>query len=179
MKRRHFLALASAAALPAHAAEPASPEPAPRDWWPDVKEVRTFTATSPDGVLQLKVALAPPDDATAKNDAPQRDMKLTRFDLSWDDKPVPIPRRLWSDLTGFRLQAVKVDESKLTENETLELLQFSRGLERPRLVVSPADNTALIEWQRPEEGGTNAMVRWMVSRGGTVLRHQEPPEGGC
>jgi hypothetical protein len=160
-------------------------------WWPMVNDVEHFRAVSAEGRLSLEVSLAKPGEeeleevkeAGAVVGYSLRGRPLVggfspgitiiaQFDLRWDDRPVPVPDRFWNDLAGFRLQVLAVDP------ETLDLAQRTRAeacqneLDRPRIVLSADEGTALIEWNRVDKMGLRSTFRWVVSRSGTVLRHR-------
>jgi len=196
MKRRSFLSCTSLTGLAAPVSAVAADSPSKDDpldlWWPMVTEVEHFRAVSVEGRLVLDVALAKPgheelepildEGVVVGYSLRGRPLVgpfkpgisvISVFELSWDDRPVPIPPRFWTDLAGFRLQTLAVDP------ETLDLEQRARAdacraeLDHPRIFLSADEGTALIEWQRLEKGGLHSTFRWVVSKWGTVLRHRQ------
>lgn len=104
---------------------------------------------------------------------------LTRFDLTWDGKAIPIPERFWNDIGGLMIQTTTVDPAKFKEEKHWEALDFIKGLMRPRLTLSADGGTVLIDWRRPEDCDSRSTYRWIVSKSGTVLRHRDCPPHYC
>jgi hypothetical protein len=143
------------------------------NWWAYVNEVDKFTAKSPDGRLKLIVELRPLDDVKVKEvktkgdgDVTQYYRKgrilpyllrwpnskmITRFDLSWDGKRVPIPKRFWNDIYEFTIDVSTVDEKTITGRAVYDYADFLHQLVQPRVILSEDGGTALITWQHGEE----------------------------
>jgi hypothetical protein len=198
MKRRSFLSMTGLAApLPSlttpvlNAAE--SPAPVEPDdlWWPMVNEVTRFKSVSIEGRLELEVALAHPGEEELEPILQEGTVigyslsgrpliggfvpgisVVTTFDLAWDGRPILIPERFWTDLSGFRLQTLSVDLATLDSEQRTRAASYQAKLDHPRLVLSADQGTALIEWDRPEKGVNHSTFRWIVSKSGTVLRHR-------
>jgi hypothetical protein len=104
---------------------------------------------------------------------------LTRFDLTWDGKAVPIPERFWSDLGGMRIQTSTLDPGKLKGEAHWKAVELLESLKCPRLTLSADGGTVLIEWVRPEDCDSRSTIRWIVSKSGNVLRHRDCPPHHC
>jgi len=160
-------------------------------WWPMVEEVDTYTAVSEEGRLELEVRLARPGEeelaaVTQHGSVVGYSLRgrpliggfvpgttvIAAFDLRWEGQPIAIPERFWNDLAGFRLQTLSVEMDTLDADQRARAQATLAELDRPRIVLSADEGTALIEWDRLEKGGLRSTCRWVVSRGGTVLRHR-------
>lgn len=104
---------------------------------------------------------------------------LTRFDLTWDGKPIQIPDRFWSDLAGLRIETSTLDPAKLKPEFQWRAQEFLENLEQPHLSLSADGGTVLIEWERPEECDGRSTIRWIISCSGNVLRHRHQPQHEC
>jgi hypothetical protein len=206
MNRRSFLAMSSlGAAIPVVAtAEEQIDNPEEMDWYETIySDALEFTAKAEveneEADIRLHVQLVRPADEEfieIKNEQgkfvayeyrgkvapeyfyPGRTL-LTRFDLTWDGKAIPIPERFWNDIGGLMIQTTTVDPSKFKEEKHWEALDFIKGLMRPRLTLSADGGTVLIEWRRPEDCDSRSTYRWIVSKSGTVLRHRDCPPHYC
>jgi hypothetical protein len=198
MKRRSFLSLSALSAVPV-AARAADEEPDADGWGTINEDALEFTAVTDDGNITLLVELfIPPEEEVTQamdekgehrcyqykgKDMPGRfwpgQSLLTRFDLTWDGKRIPIAERFWNDLAGLRIQTSTLDPEKLAPQLQWKAQQFLTGLWRPRLSTSADGGTILIEWERPEECDGRSMIRWIVSKSGTVLRHRHCPPHEC
>jgi|GEM_PF-2779291 len=105
---------------------------------------------------------------------------IKKFDFFWGKQQIEIPRRFWEDLCRFRIETVQIDSRKLSSRELFELNEFKGSLMRPRVFLSAEGCTALIEWERREDGcDSHSTTRWMISKSGTVLRHRHAPPHEC
>ena len=160
-------------------------------WWPMVEEVDAYTAVSEEGRLELDVQLARPGEeelatVTQRGAVVGYSLRgrpliggfvpgttvIAVFDLRWEGQPIVIPERFWNDLAGFRLQTLSVELGALDAEQRARAEATLAELDRPRIVLSADEGTALIEWDRLEKGGLRSTCRWVVSRAGTVLRHR-------
>jgi hypothetical protein len=206
MKRRSFLTMSAfSAAIPvvAHAAdEPAQLEEA--DWWETINsDALDYTAKvnheDQDIDIKLHVQLIRPDEkefieVRDKDDEfvayhykdkltpdyfyPGRTL-LTRFDLTWQGKAIPIPERFWNDIGGLWIQTSTVDPSKLEGEAHWKAIEFLESLKCPRLTLSADGGTVLVEWARPEDCDSRSTYRWIISKSGNVLRHRDCPPHHC
>lgn len=191
MDRRKFIGLA-AFATPVAAVAADGEQPPYEAWWEKTETVMEFDAYSPDRGVILSVALTvPPEKEVTEtlNDAgeltgyqwkhirlPADYMPggtyLTKFQLKWDGKEVPIPEKFWSDLVRLQVMDCKFSAKDVPEKFMWKFHEFLAGLYQPRVVKSMEGGTVLIEWIRTEECDSRSTIRWMVSRSGTVLRHR-------
>ena len=198
MKRRSFIALSAITAVPITAS--AADNDPEAGWWETVNnEGLKFKAVSETGNLVLEVELIRPSEEEVteildeKGDLVSYQSKgknqpypfypgstlLKRFELSWDGKAMEIPERFWNDLPGLRIQTSPLNPEKLAPDLQWKALEFLEKLEQPRLSLSAEGGTVLIEWKRPEECDSSSMIRWMVGKSGTVLRHRYCPPHEC
>jgi hypothetical protein len=195
MHRRKFITLA-ALGTPVALAADEKDEPPHEAWWGTVESPEKYTAESGEGNIKLNVELFfPPDDKVKEvadpegftsyhydgKKLPERWWKgeslLTKFELLWDGKPVPIEKRFWSDLAGFRIQVSPLEIKDVAEKHVAAFLEFLGSIHQPRVSLSADKGTILIEWNRSEECDSRSTIRWMVSRSGTVLRHRISSDG--
>lgn len=195
MDRRKFIGIA-AFATPV-AAIAADEEP-PYDAWNEKTEsVMEFQTFSPDRGLVLTVELTVPPEkevTQVQNDAGEMtgyqwinqkmpsnftpgSTYLTKFRFEWDGKEVSIPEKMWNDLACLTIQDCKVNPKDVPEKFAWKYHEFINGLLQPRVLRSMDGGTALIEWARPEECDSRSILRWMVGRSGTVLRHRAGSDG--
>jgi len=195
MDRRKFIGLA-AFATPV-AAVAAEEEPPYEAWAAKIESVLKFEAYSPDRGLILSVELTVPPEkevTETQNDAAEftsyqwKNIRmpadftpgstyLTKFQLKWDGKEVPIPERFWNDLARLTIMDCKVSPKDVPDKFGWKFHQFLADLQQPRVLRSIEGGTALIEWTRAEECDSSSTIRWMVSRSGTVLRHRSGTDG--
>jgi hypothetical protein len=186
MKRRSFLSLSALSAVPVVAG--AADEGPDAAWWETIdSDALTFQAVSEEGNLVLRVELVrPPEDEVTQvmdekgdhlhfaykgKEMPMRfwpgESLLTRFDLTWDGKAIHIPERFWNDSVS-RLHSPNIPLG--------DLFLFPLMTDHCSLGTSSSlsadGGTVLIEWERPEEGDGRSIIRWIVSKSGTVLRHR-------
>lgn len=197
MKRRSFLSLSALSAVPVVATADDAPEP---DWYETVNiENLKHRAVSNDGTITLQVVLfVPPEEEVTQvkdekgehrcyrykgKDMPNRfwpgQSLLTRFDLTWDSKVMNIPERFWNDLAGFRIETSTLAPKKLKPELQWKAGEFLENLRQPRVSLSAEGGTALVEWERPEECDSYSIIRWIISKSGTVLRHRHCPPHEC
>jgi len=152
--------------------------------WEKVREPSEFTAkcarfndgSYPD--IQLRVALKPGDPADPAAWWTMRN--LLKFELFWDQQPVIIPGRFWTDLSKMKIQVYPESEQrKVTEDKQWKLQKELEFLRQPRLSLSAGKGTVLIEWGRGEECDGHSTFRWMITRTGAVLRHHDLPWHEC
>jgi len=187
----------AAFAAPVAAAAAAEEEPPYEAWWEKTENVMKFTAWSPDRSLTLKVELTIPPEkeiTETQNDAGEMtgyqwknhrmptnftpgSTYLTKFLFEWEGKEIPIPEKLWNDMACMTIQDCKVNPKDVPEKFAWKFHKFLSDLQQPRVVRSVDGGTALIEWYRPEECDSHSMIRWMVGRSGTVLRHRAGTDG--
>lgn len=202
MKRRSFLSLSALSAIPVTAAAQTEDELSAlrSKWWETVTEdALSHKAASSDGSLVLHVELVKPDDSELttldrKDGTSFYQYKgrvlphprfwpgctvLTRFELSWDGKPVKIEDRFWNDLAGLVINTSRLDPATVKSAHRWEAENFLKQLRQPRVVISADGGTALIEWERGEECDGSSTIRWIVTRSGTVLRHRDEPPHEC
>ncbi len=173
-----------------------SAEDYPDEWWDSVKEVNEFTAVSQEGRLKLTVALIDPEPVVEKmvkgpnGDFPRHEYQgkllpldfypgrklLTKFELRWDGKLIPVEERFWNDLAGFEVEISTVDPKSIPiENRWRFKHEFSLQMLQPRIILSAEGGTVLIEWVKREDGDSQSTTRWIVTKSGTVLRHRDWP----
>jgi hypothetical protein len=194
MDRRRFIGLAAFATPVAATAEE---EPPYEKWWAKTESMMKFDAYSPDRGLILSVELTiPPDKEVAEiqNDAGEltgyqwKNIRLpadftpgstylTKFQLKWDGKEVPVAEKHWSDLARLRIMDCRVSMEDVTGKFAAKFFEFLADLYQPRIVRSMEGGTALIEWNRSEECDSSSTIRWMVSQSGTILRHRTGSDG--
>ena len=165
------------------------------DWWSKVKSVDKWTARSAEGNLRLTARLLiPPDDQLKRlfdedgtllgyefkgkrlpSGYERGSGILTGFELLWDGEKIAIPERFWADLFNLEIVTIDIDQSKFTNRQKMDFENVVAGLDQPRIYRSADGGTALIEWGRAEECDGHSMIRWIVSRKGTVLRHTLTP----
>ena len=195
MDRRKFIGLA-AFSVPV-AASAAEDEPPYNQWADHLKDTMKFKAFSPDRSLTLEVELIlPPENEItvaknaagemigyqwkgkimAENFAPGSTL-LTKFRFEWDGKPVAIPNRLWSDMAALKITECTLDPKTIDPKFAYNFHEFLAGLQQPRLLLSANNGTALIEWRRSEDCDSRSIIRWMIGRTGTVLRHRDTTDG--
>jgi len=195
MDRRKFIGL-TAFAVPV-AASAAEEEPPYNHWADHLKDTMKFKAFSPERSLTLEVELmVPPENEItdaknadgemigyqwkgkimAGNFAPGSTL-LTKFRFEWDGKPVAIPNRLWNDLAALKITECTLDPKTIEPKFAYHFHEFLEGLQQPRLLLSADNGTALIEWRRSEDCDSRSIIRWMVGRTGTVLRHRDTTDG--
>lgn len=104
---------------------------------------------------------------------------LSRFDLTWSGKAMPIPERFWSDLAGLDIETSTLDPAQLKSDLQWDAKKFLEALRQPRVMLSAEGGTALIEWVRPEECDARSTIRWIISKSGTILRHRHEPPHEC
>lgn len=179
------------------AATAAEEEPPYEEWWKSTGETMKFKAFSPDRSLTLEVELTiPPENeiTEATNDAGENvgyqwkekrmpvnfapgSTLLTKFHVEWDGKHIPVPDRLWADLAGLKVVDCTLNPKNIDPKFQWKFHQFLAGLEQPRLLLSAENGTVLIEWQRGEDCDSRSIIRWMLGRTGTVLRHRDFSDG--
>ena len=195
MDRRKFIGLT---AFAAPAASIAAEEKPPYDEWAEhLRDTMKFKAFSAERNLTLEVELIiPPENeiSEAKNAAGEMigyqwkgkvmagnfapgSTLLTKFRLEWDGKPVPIPNRLWNDLAALKITECNLDPKTIDPKFAYNFHEFLEGLQQPRILLSAENGTALIEWRRSEDCDSRSIIRWMVGRTGTVLRHRDFSDG--
>lgn len=200
MKRRSFLSLSAFSAVPAATVAGASTAAAAGDdleakrllhleWYKTVtSNLLSFKAVSPDDRVVLQVELVKPlpgeiarDKTTGVSHYKGKPLSdrywdgqtlLTGFDLTWDGKPVSIHPRFWADLVGLDISTSTLDPGSVQDIHRWDADEFLNGLRHPRVTVSADLGTALVEWERGEECDGRSMIRWIISRSGTVLRHR-------
>lgn len=200
MKRRSFLSLSALSAVPATTAVGTSTAAAAGDdleakrlryleWYKTVtSNLLSCKAVSPDDRVVLQVDLVKPlpeeitkDKTTGVSHYKGKPLSdrywdgqtlLTRFDLTWDGKPFRIHPRFWSDLVGLDISTSTLDPEGVQEIHRWEAYEFLNNLRQPRVTVSADLGTALVEWERGEECDGRSMIRWIIGRSGTVLRHR-------
>jgi hypothetical protein len=199
MKRRSFMSIAalSAISIPNVTAEE---ELTPDNWYHTVNENNlTHKAVSEEGKLILNVNLiTPADNEVTESRRKKGDFKcfryqgkdlpsgfypgsslVTRFDLTWDGRPVKIPGRFWNDLARLQIETSTLNPEKLKPELRWKAHGFLEHLKQPRVILSAEGGTALIEWDRSEECDGRSTIRWIVTRSGTVLRHRYEPRHDC
>ena len=126
--------------------------------------------TYPD--IQLHVALKPVDSG----DPGERwnNPNVTRFDLVWDKRNVVIPRRFWDDIARMPLQSYPEAElQRIPAEQRWKIEEQIQRLRRPNLSLSAGKGTVMIEWTRGEECDSSSTFRWLITKGGIVLRHHD------
>lgn len=194
MHRRKFIGLAALSTPAALAAEAESDVPY-EAWWDAIDNPTEYTAAT-DGILELKVTLFTPPEGSVKevengdgsvhyqlegkrlpdNFSPGHAL-LTKFEFSWDGKTISVDKRFWNDLCGLQVQSSKLKLEDIKPQHLKPFLEFLQSLQQPRVILSHDKGTALIEWERNEECDSRSMIRWMISRTGTVLRHRHGHDG--
>jgi len=101
---------------------------------------------------------------------------ITKFDLTWDSKHIPIDPRFWKDLVNWRILTSPLKEEVVGYPLWPDFKQYLDHIDQPRVMLSEDGGTVLIEWALPGECDSLSMVRWIISKDGTVLRHREPPD---
>jgi hypothetical protein len=206
MNRRSFFKLSAAAAVAAvtpltaeeFSAQSSSETPEP-NWWDTIEETFTHEAQSDEGSLRLRVTLITPDNITERTTNVDQDdviryefegallpsdftpdqNLLRAFRFTWDDRVIQIPKSLWWNLSGLRLQTSTLDPMTVPFENRFAAEQFLAGLMQPRLTLSADSTTAMIEWQRSEDCDSRSTIRWLISRSGTVLRHRYSEGCAC
>ena len=199
MKRRAFLSLSALSAASVPIAKAAADEPDPQ-WHETISsDTLKFKATTEEGELVLQVEIMRPAERDISESTDEegnlryylykgREMPypfhpgttlLTRFDLTWDGKVIPIPERFWNDLPGLRIETSTLDPDTLKPDLQWLAVEFLESLDQPRLSLSADGGTVLIEWVRPEECDSRSTIRWIISKSGTVLRHRLCPPHEC
>ncbi|MEO8353275.1 MAG: hypothetical protein ABI680_16220 [Chthoniobacteraceae bacterium] len=169
------------------------------DWWEQVTEVDHLTVHSEEGTLRLRVELFFPSGEEIEQ-RPAEDGETTRFyyrgkrlpdtywptcsllhrfDFFWNDQQIDVPRRFWADLCRLRLQMIEPSPPGLSDQEQVQFADFVSRLDQPHVFLSADGGTALVEWERPEDCDRHSMIRWMISKKGTVLRHTFTPPDEC
>ena len=196
MHRRKFITLAALGTPVALAADDKKDEPPHEAWWGTIESREKFTAESGEGNIKLNVELFfPPEDKVKEITNPEGftnysydgktlpdrwwkgESLLTKFELSWDGKSIPIEKRFWSDLAGFRIQVSPLEIKDVAEKHVSAFLDFIGKIHQPRISLSADKGTILIEWERSEECDSHSTIRWMVAKSGTVLRHRTSHDG--
>ncbi len=195
MHRRKFLAVAALGPSAALAAEGKGEAPY-ETWWNAVESPDEFTAESGEGDVSLMVVLfRPPGEAVKEvkdkdgstsyqydgKKLPERywpgESLLKKFELRWSGKTVGIDPRFWSDLAGLKIQDSLFRVEDISPDHVGAYFDFLGKLQQPRLTFSADRGTVLIEWKRSEECDSHSVIRWIVSRSGTVLRHRHAHDG--
>jgi len=191
MHRRKFITLAALGTPVALAADEKDKDAPPHEaWWGTIETPEKHTAEGEDDI-KLSVALFFPKDDQVKEVTDPKgftyytydgkrlsdrwwpgESLLTKFDFSWGGKSIPIEKRFWSDLAGFRIQVSPLDIKDIAEKHIQAFLEFLGDLYQPRVSLSADKGTILIEWSRSEECDGRSTIRWMVSKSGTILRHR-------
>lgn len=178
----------------------AEQEASPQEkWWEGVSETLKFTAKAEDGDATLSVELYVPDEKQIKElkdpegaitgysldgkKMPERfwpgSNMIRKFELAWEGKKIEIPQRFWEDLAGFVIQESPLDVAKLPPGQQADATEFLESLKRPHVFISADGGTILIEWERGEECDSHSVIRWMITKGGVVLRHRHTPPHEC
>lgn len=168
-------------------------------WWQGVSEILKFTAKAEEGNATLNVELYVPAEKQIKElkdpdgtltgysmdgkKMPERfwpgSSLIKKFELVWDGKPIEIPKRFWEDLAGFTIQSSSLEVDKLPSEQQAAAAEFLENLTRPHVSISADGGTILIEWERGEECDGHSVIRWMITKGGVVLRHRHTPPHEC
>ncbi|RYD50010.1 MAG: hypothetical protein EOP83_24525, partial [Verrucomicrobiaceae bacterium] len=199
MKRRTFLSLASATPVmvPGLQAEPEAAVDAARTAWTEtISRDYSGTFVSEEGDLRLEVALITKDDEViekevAEGDGPTttytfrgeklppyvrpEDGVLKAFRFTWDGREIPIAKRFWNDFGGCLIQSTPLKKSQIPKELHPEFDEFLAGLDAPKVILSADGGTALIEWRIVDTEaccGHRATVRWIIGKGGAVMRHR-------
>lgn len=209
MKRRSFLALATAAPIGlAHSAEEQGGaeerlERIRAGWSEHTNPVKSGVFTSSEGNLRLEVALIDDDDEFTEEiikvddeeehvftfegmrlprwHRPQ-DGIIKRFRFFWDEREIPVEKRFWNDFGGCRIEKTKLTIDTIPRDQQYEFSEFLEELEGPKVILSADGGTALIEWRVLDVGeccGHRATVRWIISKNGTVMRHRHTTPNPC
>ena len=196
MHRRKFITLAALGTPVALAAdEKKTDEPPYEAWWGTLESPEKFTAEADDDIKLSVELFFPPEDKVKEVEEPggtvsylydgkklperwwKGESILTKFDLSWGGKSIPIDKRFWSDLAGFRVQVTPLEIKDVADKHVSAFLEFLGNIHQPRISLSADKGTVLIEWSRPEECDGRSVIRWMVAKSGTVLRHRNSHDG--
>jgi hypothetical protein len=194
MDRRKFIAVA-ALALPVALGAEEKDDPPYEAWWGTVESPGKFNAKAEDNIRLSVELFFPPDDKVKEVEDPsgfvgytyegkklperwwRGESILTKFELTWDGKPIPIDKRFWNDLAGFRIQVSPLEVKDVPDKHVSAFLEFLGNIHQPRVSLSADKGTILIEWSRSEECDGRSVIRWMVSKSGTVLRHRNSHDG--
>lgn len=107
---------------------------------------------------------------------------LKTFRFFWDGKEIQVPDRFWKDVGGFRLEKCSFAGEKLTPEETLQVEEWTANLLCPQVILSADGGTAMVEWPIIDTHaccGHQATLRWLISRGGHVMRHRHTMPNPC
>ena len=75
---------------------------------------------------------------------------VTRFELRWGGREIPVADRFWNDLPRLRLRKILLPDRPLDEEEKFAYIMQQRE-NTLSLKISEHGGTVLISWQRPEE----------------------------
>ncbi|MCW1923584.1 hypothetical protein OKA05_13550 [Luteolibacter arcticus] len=206
MKRRTFLSLASVTPVmvPRLQAEPEDHAGTARAAWAETVVRQTSgTFISPEGDLRLEVALITKEDEVIEETVPGdggpesqytfRGEKLPRwlqptdgilkvFRFTWKGREVPVAKRFWNDFGGCLIDSTPLKKDQVPEELHPEFDEFLNGLEGPKVILSADGGTALIEWRILDTDaccGHRATVRWIIGKGGAVMRHRHTTPNMC
>ena len=180
MKRRHFISASGIAAASAAIGASARADGSPAPETGEDHAVRSCTircARFGDGSypdIRLEVELKQFDSEEKHWTTPN----IERFDLHWEGAKIPIPDRYWNDIVHMPLYVGSKEDKSRIRDDLDWRCTGSRPM-RPRLSLSAARGTVLIEWERIEECDGRSKFVWIVARNGTVLRHHDLPMHEC
>lgn len=206
MKRRTFLSLASATPVMVSGlrAEPEAAIDAARTAWSEtISRDYSGTFVSTEGDLRLEVALIAKDDEVTEEEMPDSDGPgtvytfrgeklppfvrpedgvLKAFRFTWKGEEIPVPKRFWNDFGGCLIESTPLKKNQIPEELHPEFDEFLAKLDGPKVILSADGGTALIEWRILDTDaccGHRATMRWIIGKGGAVMRHRHTTPSEC
>lgn len=211
MKRRSFFTLASTAPFGLCTSASARPpgewetkrSEARAQWRKHVEAVYSGTFKSFEGLLRLEVALIDENDKVIEETIQTSDGKETRYTFEgkhlqrwlrpndgiikrfrffWDGREIPLEKRFWNDLGGYRIKRCTVDPDTIVPDLKEDFDDYHNDLNAPKVILSADGGTALIEWVIIDTDaccGHLATMRWLISKNRHVMRHRHTTPNSC
>lgn len=172
-------------------------------WREQEEAVYSGTFESCEGLLRLEVALIDGNDKVAEETIQTPDGQETRYTFEgerlprwlrpsdgiikrfrffWDGKEIAVAKRFWSDFGGCRIKRCTIARETIAHDLGAVFENYQNDLEAPRVILSADGGTALIEWVIIDTDaccGHRATMRWMISKGGHVMRHRHTTPNPC
>lgn len=76
---------------------------------------------------------------------------VSRFEIIWDGRKIPVPEMFWNDLYGLSLPSLKMLRKPQNDEEMFAVELRDESLLYPKLSLSSTGGTLLISWIRPED----------------------------